>query len=174
MNKYENYPYLESETFRTENGRYVTEGIFLETATQGNDPEFLTWSLSEREKEKNGKTLPSAYQVVVWSTDEYDAAMKICGSIQLWNRMKGNKRIWNGIQGICPGLGVALEVQKMRIASEMMKKMQITASDGNIAAQKAVYELTRTKNQAKKQKAASTEDKDYEKVTQLAARLGQA
>lgn len=172
MTKYTQYPHLDAETFRSDSGRYVTEGIFLETATQGNDPEFLTWSLSEREKEKDGKVLPSAYQVVVWSADEYDAAMKICGSIQLWNRFKGNKRIWNGIQGICPGLGAALEVQKMRLASEAMKQMQASALEGNVAAQKAVFELNRTKNQKKKESVKGSEDKEFDKVVSLSAKLG--
>lgn len=172
MSKYTQYPHLDASTYRAESGKYVTEGIFLETATQGNDPEFLTWSLSEREKEKDGKVLPSAYQIVVWSSDEYDAAMKICGSIQLWGRFKGNKRIWNGIQGICPGLGTALEVQKMRLASEAMKQMQESALNGNVAAQKAVFELNRTKNQKKKESSKVSEDKEYEKITSLHSKLG--
>lgn len=172
MSKFSSFPHLDSETYRTDSGRYVTEGIFLETATQGNDPEFLTWSLSEREKEKNGKVLPSAYQIVVWSHDEYDAAMKICGSMQLWNRLKGNKRIWNGVQGVCPGLGAALEIQKMRISSEAMKQMQASALEGNVAAQKAVYELTRSKNQKKKEVVKGAEDKEFDKVVSLSAKLG--
>jgi hypothetical protein len=153
---YKSLPHLDSKTFVTEGNRYVTEAIFWELADGQNRKDLYYWTLSEREKEREGAWIPSAHNAVVFANDEYDAAMKVVGSWQLWLRIKQNKRIWEGMKGICPGLGAALEEQKMRKASEAIKQMNLAALDGNVAAQKYIYDLNKSSKTAKKRAESAT------------------
>lgn len=141
---YRALPHLDKNTFVTEENRYVTEAIFWELANGQNRQDYYYWTLSEREKEREGKWIPSAHNAVVYSNTEYDAAMKVCGSWQLWSRLKQNKRIWEGQRGLYPGLAAALEEQKMRMASAAVKQLELAAIEGNVAAQKYIYDLNKT------------------------------
>ena len=147
---YRALPHLDKNTFVTEENRYVTEAIFWELANGQNRQDFYYWTLSEREKEREGKWIPSAHNAVVYANDEYDAAMKVCGSWQLWLRLKQNRRIWEGQRGLYPGLAAALEEQKMRKASSSMKQLEMAAMEGNVAAQKFIYDLNKGSKSAKK------------------------
>ena len=166
--KYAEYPWLPSDTFRTEGGRFVTESMFYEHQQYNHpNPELTVWSLTEFDKEREGKVYPSAYRVIVEAADEYDAAMKICGSWPLWNRMKDNNALWKGKEGLTMGLGRALEEQKVRKASMAVKQLHVAAQDGNVAAQKFIFDLNKDKNQKKKSSVKKDDGAEYDKVVHL-------
>jgi hypothetical protein len=166
--KHSDYPWLANDAFKTEGGKYITESMFYETQQYNHpNPELTRWSMTEFDKERDGKVYPSAYRVIVEAADEYDAAMKICGSWPLWNRMKDNKTIWNGKQGVTMGLARALEEQRVRKASLAGKQLHTAAMDGNVAAQKFIFDLNKEKNQKKKSSVKKDDGAEYDKVVHL-------
>jgi len=167
MINYKNLPWLNNDSFRNEEtGKFITESYFLEL--QQTNPHLVKWCLTEWEKEFNGQVLPSAHMTIVHANDEYDAAMKICGSWHVWGRLKRNKRMWNGVVGMFPGLAIALEEQKMRKAAEAYRLLEDSAINGNVAAQRYLHEQSKeSKAKGRKPPKQDSKEKDQENVVQL-------
>lgn len=64
------------------NRNFRTRSLFVETHDGTDEKEPPVWSLSPEDGD-----YPSAHQVFINSTDEYDAALKIVGNVEQWERL---------------------------------------------------------------------------------------
>ena len=135
---YESMPYLPREGVQSEgNNRYVTVGLFLETAHE-NRMEHVKWCLSEHPIfcPALNRWIPSAWELYLSSKDEYDAMRKMVGNIHQWETLK--KLDW---------FKVKLEMwqaehsmkQRMTIRDALMRKVYEGGS-GDVAAAKLLLE----------------------------------
>ena len=76
-------PRMDASQLRSKNGRRFTAALFLETAIADYTTDVPAPLYTLRESEARG--LPSAYCIYISSTDEYEAAMKLVGSMAHWD-----------------------------------------------------------------------------------------
>ena len=86
--------------------------------------------------------LPSAYLIYMYSDNEYEAAMKLVGSWQHWQKLLKSKPFMNGLDDHGQWVGLEAwreekEVQDMAIAYNQLK---INAATGNVQAQKMIFD----------------------------------
>lgn len=139
------------------NGHWRTEALFLDTAPEPEKYE-PTYTFREHAVEYNGKILPSAYQVILYSDSEYDAAMRLLGSYRHWERLKKSPRIFEkgvyGKQNVYT-IKIALQDMHTRIQAEAKKEILALSENGNVTAARTIYEGTpigKEKAQPKKEK----------------------
>ena len=87
---YEDFPHLSRDGIKSDNGRTLTQGLFIETCIEANTA-FVRYTLREKEYEWEGKLLPSAMQIYIASESEYDGMRRIVGSKAQWDHLKSLK-----------------------------------------------------------------------------------
>lgn len=124
---------------RNRAGGFITESLFLDTNpdTENYKP---VYTFREHEVEFEGETLPSAYQVILHSVDEYDAAERLLGSYQHWKRLLKAPRIYSKGVANNPALTIqaALEDMQARLQREAHLTLVLEAQQGNVTAAKAL------------------------------------
>ena len=133
----------------------ATQSLFYEFPV---DKDEAPYTLKNEDIEYNGKQKVSAYQVYMHSVDEYDAAIKLVGSMKHWRKLCALKWFMEGIpEHSFEGLESWRD--DMRLRDESLAKRQLieAAQAGNVAAQKLLFgEKKQTKAPAKQ---ASAPDK---------------
>ena len=124
-------------SLRGGSNRFLTEGLFYE---YGN-PDAL-YTLKTEDVHKDGKTYYSMYRVYMASTDEYEAADKLLGSQQHWDRLKSAKFFMKGDPKHNYGYGLERwrEDMRRRDESEAKRVLMAQTKDGNVNAAKALRE----------------------------------
>lgn len=149
---YINWPYVEEPARFDTNGKAATRALFIETALDNKG--MARFTLREEQKGK----YPSAYQIIHYANSEYDAAMKICGSLEIWDAVKGSQALKQGIRGFYIGIDQALQAQERRIESDMLLALYKAASQGNVSAMNKLEQLK--SKAAKRKKSKGLEPKD--------------
>lgn len=108
---------------------HMTSGLFIETCQPKTREAFEPlYSLTAYEKEDK----PSAYQIYMHSIDEYDAAIKLVGSLQHWRKLTESKWFMEGIpKKKFDGLVKWREDMLMRDASTAKRILMNAASVNN-------------------------------------------
>ena len=77
-------PEADRSVLKDKRGVIKTQSLFLESQQYKLKAKYPPlYSLTEEEREG----LPSAYQIYMNSSDEYEAAMKLVGSLRHWRRL---------------------------------------------------------------------------------------
>jgi hypothetical protein len=86
--------------------RLRTRSLFVETIDWSQEKKGVEPLYSLTEYEREGK--PSAYQIFIHCVSEYEAAMKLVGSLRHWRKLLALKWFVEGVEGIAmsEGLGV--------------------------------------------------------------------
>lgn len=138
---------------RAPNGHMRTENLFLDT-NPDTDKYKPVYTFREDEVEFEGEILPSAYQVILHSTSETDAAMRLLGSLRHWERLKQSPRIYEKGVPNKPVLTIkiALEDMEKRLKALAVDVLYEEAMNGNVTAAK---EMANRGSEAKKSKPKS-------------------
>lgn len=157
-----------TEDFYDRRGALKTELLFQETIKSDRLENYTPlYTLKE-----NDTDLPSAYKIYMSSADEYDAAIKILGSMRHWRRLCGLKWFMEGIpMSGFDGLKAWRKDMEMRDKSTAKKQLMISAEDGNVSAQRALYLNDEPKKRATKTKAEQKVDRtqmdQYNKIKDI-------
>jgi len=146
---------------------FLTRALFVEF-TSSSDFEPI-YTMKSHTVVKDGKEYPSAYQVYMNSVDEYDAAMKLVGSMAHWKTLTECE--WF-MRGGAPGIPLGLEswrdAMKQRDASAAKEALLAAQADGNVAASKYLHEQsTKIKSPVKKKKDSTPSLPAESSVVQL-------
>ena len=93
-------------------------------------------------KEEVTDGLPSAYLIYMYSESEYEAAMKLVGSWNHWNKLCTNNSFMNGSKEVqtWSGLKQWREEKEIKDRATMYSLLKIAAATGNVNAQKVLFE----------------------------------
>ena len=117
----------------------ATQALFYEFPT-GKE---ATYTLKNDDVMYKGSLRVSAYQVYMHSVDEYDAAIKLVGSMKHWRKLCGLKWFMQGMpEHSFEGLESWREDMALRDASLAKKQLQESALGGNVNAQKILFGST--------------------------------
>ena len=118
-------------------GRYRTESLFVETIQKRTAKRYdPLYSMTDKEKGE----LPSAYLIYMTSVDEYDAAMKLVGSLKHWRRLLECEWFVKGREGF-DGLTQWREDMAERDKSTAKRSLIAECARGNAAASRALVEF---------------------------------
>lgn len=181
MNKptfdYAAFPPLPREGIQSEgNNKYVTVGLFLETAHE-NRMEHVRWCLSEHEIfcPAQNRWIPSAWCLYLASKDEYDAMRKMVGNVYQWETLK--KLDWFKQKLEMWQLEHSMAT-RMTIRDALMRKVYEGGS-GDVAAAKLLLEkfnvegdISKKRGRPKKEReetaqAPSEVDEDLNRIIQF-------
>lgn len=132
--------------FTDARGALKTELLFAETIKPDRLDRYTPiYSLKEQDGE-----YPSAYKIYMSSADEYEAAMRLLGSMRHWRRLCGLQWFMNGVPtGGFDGLRSWRKDMEMRDKSKAKKQLMEAAESGVVSAQRALF-LTEPSAKAKK------------------------
>jgi len=131
------------EEMRSSNGIMKTESLFYETL-HGNMAKKYKPFYTLKEFEYMG--LPSAYKIYMESTDEYEAAMKLLGSMAHWEKLCGLKWFMEGRDGVHRGLKSWREDIKRRDASTAKKTLIEKTKNDDTSAARALLAYSEDRN----------------------------
>lgn len=120
-------------------GRWTPTSMFYEF--NNNEAPFTL--RDEDHLARSGKEYKSVAEIYRNSIDEYDAAMKIVGSMRKWRKLCSCEWFMNGkdMGGYTlEGLKHWRDEMKMRDESRAKAQLMNEASEGNVAAQRFLYE----------------------------------
>lgn len=142
---------------RGANGGFLTSSLFYEMAKITDQIPYAKYTMLENEIEVDGVVYPSAYQVILYSNSEYDAAMRLLGSYRHWDRLKESNPVWkDGLDNRATiPLQTALSDMFLRIESLGQNIITTLAGEGNLAAAKHLAGENK-----KNTKKPTTADKD--------------
>lgn len=139
--------------FKSSNGVQLTQSLFFEF---GNKEALYTL------KQYNHKQYKSVYLMYMDAVDEYDAAMKIVGSLDHWRKLCDLNWFMEGkVQGSgdqvtrLSGLRQWREDMKQRDASRAKKQLLEQAEQGSVPAQRILLDMSKPKT-VKSQKFLDT------------------
>ena len=149
---------------------FLTSSLFRESnKTEGAYPAFYTLA----EEEMDG--LPSAYQIYMHSADEYEAAIKLVGSIKHWKRLCESAWFMDGRCTVNhTGLNSWREDMKLRDASLAKRTVMDQISKGNVSAAQTVINKLGIKNTVGrpiKEKDSSADKEKMDKIVSIAKNL---
>jgi len=142
-----------------DNGRFLSRAIFWELSTPERR-EAIPPVYTLKVEPSHG--LPSAYQMYMDSVDEYEAALKICGTMKAWRALcKSNWFMLGYTEHGHEGLVQWRKDMEARDKSAAKKLLQQKAEEGNVAAMTKLYNITPKKpdNRLKKQAEKVTPSK---------------
>lgn len=116
-------------------GRYRTN-IFYEFNKSRHDDYPPLYTM----REDKWKGLPSAYRIFMESESEYEAAMKLVGSWNHWQRLLKCKPFVEGTDEQWSGLNTWREEKEIKERAMALTQLKASALDGNVTAQKMLYE----------------------------------
>lgn len=96
------FRWVAPEDVKSSSGRRKTQSLFLETIQKAQHEKYpAVYTLCEKEQwdYRHNIWLPSAKQVYIQSNSEYEAAIKLVGSIEHWNMLLNNDWFVDGIDG---------------------------------------------------------------------------
>lgn len=125
-----------TEDFFDRRGALKTELLFQETIKADRLDNYQPlYTLKEFDNE-----LPSAYRIYMGAVDEYDAAMKLLGSMRHWRRLCGLKWFMDGIPQVgFDGLKSWRKDMEMRDRSKAKKQLMEKADEGVVSAQRTLF-----------------------------------
>lgn len=124
------------EDFIDRRGALKTELLFQETIKADRLENYSPmFTLKEQDTD-----LPSAYKIYMSSTDEYEAAMKLLGSMRHWRRLCGLKWFMEGIpMSGFDGLRSWRRDMALRDKSKSKRQLMDAAEAGVVSAQRALF-----------------------------------
>lgn len=137
-------PDADKSVLRDSRGVIMTRSLFLEAqdwAVKKKGKIKPLYSLTEDEREG----LPSAYQIYMHSVDEYDAAMKLVGSMRHWRKLCKLDWFLEGIPDkMFEGLKQWREDMKYRDASTAKRQLMSAANStrGDTAAARKILDMS--------------------------------
>ena len=125
-----------TEDYYDRRGALKTELLFQETIKADRLENYSPmFTLKEQDTD-----LPSAYKIYMQSADEYEAAMKLLGSMRHWRRLCGLKWFLDGIpMSGFDGLKSWRKDMELRDRSKSKKQLMEAAEAGVVSAQRALY-----------------------------------
>lgn len=132
-------------------------------------------------REETWAGLPSAYLIYMLSDSEYEAAMKLVGSWNHWQRLLKCKPFMEGSDesGSWVGLQQWREEKRIQEKAHAFNQLKISAAQGNVTAQKIIYDGEKENakgrgrpSKAEVAKAAKEQAVQEESVKKDLARLG--
>ncbi len=93
-------------------------------------------------RERPSQGLPSAYQIYMYSDSEYDAALKLVGSWQHWERLLKSKPFVHGMDdgGQWVGLQRWRDEKEVKERAVAYNQLRINAAGGQVQAQKMIFD----------------------------------
>lgn len=144
-------------------GVYRTESLFKETirpiVAESYDP---VYTIKEKDNE-----YPSMYRIYMESVDEYDAAMKLVGSMAHWEKLCALKWFKTGRTEVgFRGLDAWREDMRQRDLSYAKAKLKKAADNGDITATRKLHDIASKKTPRKvgrpeKEVSEVKDDYDY-------------
>lgn len=120
------------------NSIQLTEGLFYETLQMKNKADEAVYTLQDRDR---GNT-PSAYLIYMSSVDEYEAALKLVGSMRHWRKLSNLKWFKEGRTDYgFDGLNQWRLDMEARDQSSAKKQLIVAAEEGNVAAMKSIHSM---------------------------------
>lgn len=144
------------------NNKFYTRGLFYE---QAEDKDTALFALEDDEIEHNGKTLPCAALIYIYSKSEYDAMRKICGNMKQWELLKT-------LPWFAPVYERWKEEQNCVQRDIVKDKLLSTIKAGNsqsVAAARQLIQMIDGKQSGRpeKKKSANPIEEDYQRVVAL-------
>lgn len=158
-------PESDRSLIQTDNNINLTAALFLETA---DDKSTAMYTL--REFEYNG--YPSAYLIYMNSADEYEAAMKLVGSMRHWEKLCGSKWFMEG-KGVATHRGLEAWRLDMVLRDQSNAKRLLIeqAEQGSVTAQRILFEAGGTRAVAKKDAESVKKAVDSQKSDNVSSLL---
>jgi hypothetical protein len=117
-----------------------TESLFVEMISPQVAEKYAP-VYTMREKARHG--CPSAYEIYMDSANEYEAAMKLVGSMRHWRRLCGLKWFMEGDdEKAFDGVKQWREDKALKDQAEQIKLLREQAEGGSVTAQKILLEAT--------------------------------
>jgi len=149
-------------------GRLLVRAMFWELSTperRRNVPPIYTL----KQEETHG--LPSAYKIYIESVDEYDAAIKICGTMKAWRALCEAGWFLSGWREHGhEGLVQWRADMEARDKSQAKQQLLDKAAEGNVAAMTRLYNMAPKKPDNRLKKKEDRNDTQT-KVIDLAERM---
>jgi hypothetical protein len=140
---------------RSSNNVMFTQGLFYEFGSKD-----AVYTLKNEDVTKDGVKYLSIYRLYMESVDEYEAAMKIVGSMQHWRKLCSLAWFMDGMDvHSWEGLKQAREDMAARDKSLAKQQIAEAAKAGNVAAMRTLYgEVSKPVSKPKKQSDKRTDD----------------
>lgn len=119
------------------NSNYLLGSLFYDQTWQEDLAVYVMGA--EAYQTPNGKWLPSAYQILLHSSDEYDAMIKLVGNLEQWDRLKD-------LEWFSKWLERGLREQEARVTSKIRQAMLAKALDGDSASARTVLAIDKEKS----------------------------
>jgi|SRR5690554_6761468 len=143
------------------NGVYLTKALFREFSKE-NGP----YTMYPSTRTLDGKDFISVYEVYMSSVNEYEAAMRIVGSMDHWRKLCDIDWFYNGyiVNGIrhTSGLKHWREDHAMKREAEALKALYKAKDNGNVQAAKYLHEMTQKKPSPRKEEKKEVNPLDNE------------
>lgn len=130
-------PDMDRAVLKDTMGRYRTNLFYEFNKSRHEDyPPLYTM------REQPWKGLPSAYQIYMYSENEYEAAMKLVGSWNHWQRLLKSTPFVKGLddRSMWVGLDAWREEKEIRDQAIAYNQLRTSAAEGNVQAQKMIFE----------------------------------
>ena len=139
-------PDADISVLKDSRGVIMTKSLFVEAqdwAVKKKGKIKPIYSLTEYEREG----CPSAYQIYMNSVDEYEAAMKLVGSMRHWRKLCELDWFMNGIHdnAMCEGLLQWREDMRLRDSSRAKRQLVLAASEGDTASARKLLDTSTPK-----------------------------
>ena len=152
-------------------GVQKTRSLFLETLGYKQEGTYTpVYSLDNEDKYlPDGTLVPSAYLIYMASVDEYEAAIKLVGSLKHWRKLSSVEWFLKGEGTFFEGLEQWREDMLLRDQSKAKKLLQEAADSGNVNAQKEVLKWGSAQDKKKpgRKKREQPEDDRASLIEQL-------
>lgn len=133
---YMNWPHQPAKGIRGNNNNHLTQALFYDKLWNA---DLGVYVLQEEDyTSEAGKTYPSAYQIILQASSEYDAMRKLVGSSEQWDKLKA-------LDWFSRWLDKALTDQENRIQDDLKKVLIDMALDGDKQAAKLVLDMGKKK-----------------------------
>lgn len=151
------------------NGTRLTQGLFYEFP---NSDEDAPYTLKERDLIKGDKTYVSLSRVYLESADEYEAAMRLVGSWNHWQKLVKLKWFSQGIEQFSfEGIESLRATMAARDRSLARKKLIEAAEQGNVTAAKALLDAAPKQKVGRPEKG--TVDKSLDNIVEIFGKVQQ-
>jgi hypothetical protein len=147
---------------RLGNNVQATQGLFYEWGA-----DEASYTLKNEDVIKGGSHYVSMYQVYMNSVDEYEAALKLVGSMQHWRKLCNLEWFREGIPQFSFD-GIEQWRKDMEARDRMLAKRLLieSAENGNVTAQKTLYGDS-PKKAGRKKKPEQKEEHSLNPVAEL-------
>lgn len=133
-------PNIDRSALKDSQGRYRTSLFYEFNRSEEDYPSIYTM------REEAWKGRPSAYLIYMYSESEYEAAIKLLGSWNHWNKLCTLDKFMNGdkANSLWAGLRAWREEKEIKDRATMYSLLKMAAASGNVNAQKILFEKDKT------------------------------